>query len=376
MGGRGYDKEERRRNLSLSPISDDQLTFDDFDSFQLSIDKKYHEKYRLTVSHVPATTNDLIRVPVKTGGAWFDSPGFTTETCVFGLRHEERKMISLKSDHQPFLIRICQGKSICFGGLARLDYISGPPLILSIFAQPSIIHPTSIEKAEILFGTVIGTSILSPPLLDSAAAAAAASLTGCVSIVRRLLESKSEKKERRGGKTKPWQRKGPKDKAQLQFPEENDGGKISAEKTEKEEVEVEADEDDDDDDNHLFQLQGKEIDHSKLWEKINESRIIPIPKMIKGTIEVPLKTIEKLKSREEVFAEIVFPNIGFVGLSTPLGSSVSLLFETLSASGPDSPPFLRSPLLPFATVSTRTIPKRILHFGKVKPSDYEKAKNG
>jgi len=68
---------------------------------------------------------------------------------------------------RPRSFRIVAGKSIFLGGLARLDYLEGPPLVLNIFAAPGIaLHPTSIERADNVYQAHFGEAPFQPPMLE------------------------------------------------------------------------------------------------------------------------------------------------------------------------------------------------------------------
>ena len=50
---------------------------------------------------------------------------------------------------KPQIYRLSAGKSLFLGGLARLDYEEGPPMLFSVFVpNPLPIHPTNIEACD------------------------------------------------------------------------------------------------------------------------------------------------------------------------------------------------------------------------------------
>lgn len=129
------------------------------DTFKGPKDKK------VTVSPVPGTTLNFLSLPIGTSAFLYDTPGIITSKQIYNyLSGEELKKVMPKKQIQPSVYRIAPGTTLFIGGLARFDYLEGPPLVyFTLFASPEIyIHKTSTEKADELYRHSVGT-LLTPP---------------------------------------------------------------------------------------------------------------------------------------------------------------------------------------------------------------------
>lgn len=120
---------------------------------------------KVTVSPVPGTTLNFLSLPIGTSSFLYDTPGIITSKQIYHiLSGEELKKVMPKKQILPAVYRLAPGSTLFIGGLARFDYIDGPPLAyFTLFASPEIyVHKTSTEKANELYKSKLGT-LLTPP---------------------------------------------------------------------------------------------------------------------------------------------------------------------------------------------------------------------
>eukprot|EP01124_Arcella_intermedia_P028244 TRINITY_DN5696_c0_g1_i1.p1 TRINITY_DN5696_c0_g1~~TRINITY_DN5696_c0_g1_i1.p1 ORF type:complete len:498 (-),score=136.94 TRINITY_DN5696_c0_g1_i1:95-1588(-) len=120
----------------------------------------------LTTSPVPGTTLSCIGFPIGTNSKLFDTPGVMKEDGIHrALSVEEFSILQPKKKIKPVVFRIPPGTSLFIGGIGRLDYIEGPPLVyFTIFTANEIyLHKSFTEKADELYKNQVG-SLLTPPL--------------------------------------------------------------------------------------------------------------------------------------------------------------------------------------------------------------------
>jgi ribosome biogenesis GTPase YqeH len=120
---------------------------------------------KVTVSPVPGTTLNFLSLPIGSHSFLYDTPGIITSKQIYNyLAADELKKIMPKKQIRPSVYRIAPGTTLLLGGLARLDYLEGPPLAyFTLFASNEIyIHKTSIERADEVYQDHLGT-ILTPP---------------------------------------------------------------------------------------------------------------------------------------------------------------------------------------------------------------------
>jgi len=121
----------------------------------------------ITTSPYPGTTLGTVPVTVRGGRQVIDSPGLPNDHHAQAhLTPEELLMVFPTSRVVPRLYRITPGKSVLFAGLARVDILTAAEgsVNLCIYASRKLlVHPTSIEKADILMKYDRGTK-LQPPI--------------------------------------------------------------------------------------------------------------------------------------------------------------------------------------------------------------------
>jgi len=121
----------------------------------------------LTISNIPGTTLSTVGFPIGKTGFMYDTPGImrANEGIHWYLSQEELKMTIPKVQIKPSVLRLEPGNSFFIGGLARIDYISGPPLIYFTInvANNLHIHRVITEHADESYKNMIGI-LLTPPV--------------------------------------------------------------------------------------------------------------------------------------------------------------------------------------------------------------------
>ncbi|PYZ95302.1 ribosome biogenesis GTPase YqeH [Salipaludibacillus keqinensis] len=118
----------------------------------------------ITTSNIPGTTLDMIDVPLDDGSVLYDTPGIINHHQMAHLLDKnELKMITPKKEIKPKVFQLNQEQTLFFGGLSRLDFISGDPQSFVVYLSNELtIHRTKTEKADTLYEQHLG-EMLSPP---------------------------------------------------------------------------------------------------------------------------------------------------------------------------------------------------------------------
>lgn len=136
---------------------------------------------RITISHSPGTTVEMIRIPLRDLGAiWpdtgmepgkahlIDTPGIRNSNSILNLLSmEELRRVLPKTNVRAANFVFSPGKTVFIGGLARIDFVKGSrDAVLTICRSGLInIHYTSTTKAEEVYKkNVLKTKLLEPPL--------------------------------------------------------------------------------------------------------------------------------------------------------------------------------------------------------------------
>jgi len=120
----------------------------------------------ITVSRVHGTTLSNIYVPYKRvpGVHLVDTPGLRAPSTIAArLGVEPTRRVRATT------VRLQRGKSVFFGGLARIDYTDGEPrnIYVTLFAAADVsVHVTPTVKADALYARHCGT-LLRPPFAPS-----------------------------------------------------------------------------------------------------------------------------------------------------------------------------------------------------------------
>ena len=255
-----------------------------------------------------------------------------------------------------------EGKTILMGGLARLDYVRGPPLYFAVFGSTTVdIHYTSLDGADRMLGTKLGT-FLTPPILFSE-------------------EELKKEMERADEYTKKLYKFLPKSGQPPQATETESVTKDSED--DANDVDVDVDDDDIDDGidaESRYDLElhrdGKindvvesvqenypsEYDEGKtLIDMLNEQRPVPLPPEYEET------TFTFEQGGEDfdcAFTDFVYPGVGWISATGK--SQEKLVFR---ASG-FSKPFIREPIMPLESDRTHRKTRGYHKHGKLSNYQY------
>ncbi|QLK86024.1 ribosome biogenesis GTPase YqeH [Staphylococcus sp. 17KM0847] len=128
------------------------------------IEESVGEKDVITTSKVPGTTLDMIDIPLDEQSYMYDTPGvIQAHQMTHYVTTKELNTIMPKKEIKQRVFQLNEQQTLFFGGLARIDYISGGkrPLIC-YFSNELHIHRTKLEKADQLWQEQIG-GLLAPP---------------------------------------------------------------------------------------------------------------------------------------------------------------------------------------------------------------------
>ena len=125
------------------------------------------ERDIITTSHFPGTTLDMIEIPLSDGSALIDTPGIINHhQMAHFVDKRDLKIITPKKEIKPTIFQLNEEQTLFFGGLARLDYISGGRRSLVCYVSNELkIHRTKIENADQLYEKHVG-DLLQPPRKD------------------------------------------------------------------------------------------------------------------------------------------------------------------------------------------------------------------
>ncbi len=118
----------------------------------------------ITTSHYPGTTLDLIEIPLDNGASLYDTPGIINHhQMAHFIDKRDLKLLSPKKEIKPKIFQLNEQQTLYFGGLARLDYVSGGKEALVCYIPNELnIHRTKLENAHNLYEKHVG-ELLTPP---------------------------------------------------------------------------------------------------------------------------------------------------------------------------------------------------------------------
>ncbi|UGB29598.1 ribosome biogenesis GTPase YqeH [Metabacillus sp. B2-18] len=118
----------------------------------------------ITTSHYPGTTLDLIEIPLDNGASLYDTPGIINHhQMAHYVDKRDLKLLSPKKEIKPKVFQLNESQTLYFGGLARLDYVSGGREALVCYIPNELtIHRTKLENADSLYEKHAG-ELLTPP---------------------------------------------------------------------------------------------------------------------------------------------------------------------------------------------------------------------
>ncbi len=118
----------------------------------------------ITTSHFPGTTLDIIEIPLDDEKALIDTPGIINHhQMAHYVDKRDLKFITPKKEIKPKIYQLNEEQTLFFGGLARLDYVSGGRRSFTCYLSNELnIHRTKLEKADELYKNHAG-ELLTPP---------------------------------------------------------------------------------------------------------------------------------------------------------------------------------------------------------------------
>ncbi|MBO9129567.1 ribosome biogenesis GTPase YqeH [Bacillus sp. 165] len=121
----------------------------------------------ITTSHFPGTTLDLIDIPLDEQSSLYDTPGIINHhQMAHFVDKKSLKIITPNKEVKPMVFQLNEQQTLFFGGLSRLDYISGGRRSLVChMSNQLVIHRTKLEKADDLYKNHLG-ELLQPPSGD------------------------------------------------------------------------------------------------------------------------------------------------------------------------------------------------------------------
>jgi 30S ribosome assembly GTPase len=121
----------------------------------------------ITTSHFPGTTLDVIDIPIDEHASLVDTPGIINQhQMAHFVQKADFKLIMPKKEIKPMVFQLNEQQTLFFGGLARLDFISGMRQSFVCFMSNEMnIHRTKLENANELYKNHVG-EMLSPPRIS------------------------------------------------------------------------------------------------------------------------------------------------------------------------------------------------------------------
>jgi 30S ribosome assembly GTPase len=107
---------------------------------------------------------DMIEIPLDDEKALIDTPGIINHhQMAHYVDKRDFKVIMPKKEIKPRVYQLNEGQTLFFGGLARLDYVSGGRRSLTCYLSNELnIHRTKLENADELYKNHAG-ELLTPP---------------------------------------------------------------------------------------------------------------------------------------------------------------------------------------------------------------------
>lgn len=117
-----------------------------------------------TVSNLPGTTLDFIKIRLPNGVTMIDTPGLINKGQLTSkLDTAELKQVIPLKPINAVTLRIESGKCVLIGGLARIELLDSRPFFLTFFISNEIkLHPTDSLKADEFIQKHIGSLVFPP----------------------------------------------------------------------------------------------------------------------------------------------------------------------------------------------------------------------
>lgn len=107
----------------------------------------------ITTSLIPATTLNLIEIPLFEKAILYDTPGIVrTDNLLSMVEAADYNNLMPKTEIKPRVFQLDSKQSLIIGGFARVDYLEGEKNSFVLYAANQIdVHRTKLEKALELF---------------------------------------------------------------------------------------------------------------------------------------------------------------------------------------------------------------------------------
>ena len=117
-----------------------------------------------TVSSLPGTTLDFIKMKLSNGVTMIDTPGLIKSGQLTSkLNTDELKAVMPNVKINPVTLRVTEGKCVMIGGLATVQLVDSRPFFFSFFVSNKIkLHPTSASRVKKMREQHAGDAIFPP----------------------------------------------------------------------------------------------------------------------------------------------------------------------------------------------------------------------
>jgi 30S ribosome assembly GTPase len=126
--------------------------------------KPSKEVPQATVSSLPGTTLDFIKIKLPNGVTMIDTPGLINRGQLTSrLTPEELRDVIPTKPINAITFRLEEGKCVMIGGLASVELVQGKPLFFTFFISNKIkLHPTTASKVAEFTAKHIGELVFPP----------------------------------------------------------------------------------------------------------------------------------------------------------------------------------------------------------------------
>ena len=123
---------------------------------------------RATVSNLPGTTLNFLKMQLPNGVTFIDTPGLINRGQLTSkLSPEELRQVIPSKPINPVTLRVQEGGCVLVGGLATVELVEGRPFFLTFFVSSEVkLHPTRIEKAQEFVEKHIGDLVAPPATVE------------------------------------------------------------------------------------------------------------------------------------------------------------------------------------------------------------------
>jgi ribosome biogenesis GTPase A len=123
---------------------------------------------RATVSNLPGTTLNFLKMQLPNGVTVIDTPGLINQGQLTSkLSPEELRQVIPSKPIKPVTLRVQEGGCVLVGGLAMVELVEGRPFFLTFFVSNEVkLHPTRIEKAQEFVEKHVGDLVAPPATVE------------------------------------------------------------------------------------------------------------------------------------------------------------------------------------------------------------------